>query len=1008
MNDKLTIPGVFADIANAIREKNGETNKILPENMPDKIRAITTGATIKTTDGWEGTPVPSSGIAGNVYFNKDMPTEQVAAIFDSIEMFNTGEGVYITAFIYNNAQVDDNDYTNGIMLYKFDVGTGASYQMVGVIDNYESPIFQSGPYFADSFQGWNPDYTSYEVPVGYENQLTTLSVALGVKIENERVSSVLSSTPFIFTPGETITLEGEYDGDTVVNNDHAVISRPTAVPNSGHVGTVYFNNKLSIEETREIFSQLEFVKGSDGDWYYTMLASESKTGVSIITGNDANYQPSKTGYWVVYSKNGTLSAIPFHQFDTFAEQLGYIGWNPNSNSLSFDDVAISESIDDATGELVQIGHMNDLLANVFSTTPFEGTDEDANETFELDMKQYIENKKIPLKIKMNVKKSGALVKSSSGWSGTPIPDSGNVEKLYFNTEYAPEDVLTFMFDMMAELDPTFDPTDPETEITFPICICQIQNKTVGLVLAYEDNSFMIVGMDMSNGSLVEIVFVYSLNSETNSSLYDYLGFIGWNPALNGVIELNTDILDITLLIGADGYPLWREVVNRLSCLISITPITKGNGQEIKLEGIYDGNTLEVKELPKDGWNAATVPNSGHVNKVYFNTDMPNAEVIELLKTLTYVDLGLGGLMCPLIANTAMDKIFFAMTDGGWGYHIAYSTSLSPDDMIIIFNAFGTEPDPEPGWPTCWNPDINYNEIGNIDSDVLGDFMGFTIGAENDKISSIFSIEPPSEANTINLVPYVEDKKIPLKIKIANEAIDTTLVTGWYGTEVYGDGMYDSTDIRFNNHLSIKEADQLMKQLTYGDYLGTGEQIYIYICLYYYSSPDEKIFSYINKLDDGYVITAGHYANDRWIMYNSSPSSEASVGFLGWNPDREPYFGIDYKEATTKFDFPVAQENDKITGLISVGNTDQCFKKETAVLEGEYRGITIDVTENTVLDIRSLIETYKEIPLYININVKTNDEPEDTIDWEYPVQNGDELTITQAYSLTQQDNTLEVE
>ena len=992
MNDNLTIPGVFADIANAIREKNGETNKILPENMPAKIRAITTGATIKTTDGWEGTPVPSSGIVEKIYYNKELSVEEVVAIFDTIDMLDFEDGYSTTAFIFNEVQIDDEYYINGILLDKKHDNTGVSYHLVGIIDNYEFTIFQSGPYFVDSFQGWNPDMLN-EAPVGYENKLDEIVLMTGMTIENEKVSSVISATPFELIKGEVITLEGEYDGNPVVNNDYAKITKPIVVPNTGYVGKVYFNNKLTIEETRDILSELEYVNGSDGDYYYYILRSEN-SNVQIVTGRDAEGKPSKE-FWITCVKDGNITAIPFHQFDSFQEQLGYIGWDPNTDYFTFGDTALSE-FTNSDGNLVQVGHMNDKLINVFSTTPFEGFDKDANETLEVDLRQYIENQQIPLKLKMNVKKGGISVKADGGWVGSPIPDNGYANRVYFNREYPAQEVVQLITDIVTEINPSTSILDMENEI-YPILV----NDHTVLCLSVNKGVF---GLFALSDDEIDIIFVYGANEEKNTEIYNQFSCIGWFPTTEyypGYLEINDYIIDMRSYLG-DTYSVWRDAVDRISCIISTTPFVRDKAQEVKMEGTYDGSTLVVDRLSEGSMEDIPVPNTGYIDKVYFNTSMSNEEVINMLKGLTYVDLGYGVPMCPLLANESLDKIFFATTDNGLGWHIAYTTSLSTDDMILIFNSYGTEPAPEPEWPTCWNPDINYDEIGVINGNVLSNFSGFDIGTDNDKLSSIFYTTSLVGANTIDLLPYIEKNKMPLSIKLADNIVDepTTVLTGWIGVTVPGTYTWDSSSIYYNDNLTIEETDKILSQLTYGDYLGTGEQIYIYLCVYYYSSPEDKSYLHIKKLSDGYVITSGYY--EEWVIYNSSPSSQETIGFIGWNPDKEPRLGFDYKNSSTNFDFPVAQENDKISSVISLRR----FRADKFQLEGEYTGITIDVTKNTTIDVRSLIETYGEIPLYININV--NPDAEDDIDWEYPVQNGDELTITQAYSLTQQDNTLEVE
>ena len=42
MDNNITIKSLLTDIGDAIREKNGETDKIIANEMPNKIRALST------------------------------------------------------------------------------------------------------------------------------------------------------------------------------------------------------------------------------------------------------------------------------------------------------------------------------------------------------------------------------------------------------------------------------------------------------------------------------------------------------------------------------------------------------------------------------------------------------------------------------------------------------------------------------------------------------------------------------------------------------------------------------------------------------------------------------------------------------------------------------------------------------------------------------------------------------------------------------------------------------
>lgn len=222
MNDDLTIPGVFSDIANAIREKNGETNKILPKNMPDKIRAITTGATIHTPDGWKGTPIPTEGYIDRVYFNTDMSVDEVVAIFDTVDVVEVETDVYITMFFYDKIFNDDIYEEYKLCLHKVVNDSGTSYALIGYTHEDEFPMFKIGSYFEDDYVGWNPDMPN-PVRFNVNNNINTMSPIPGLIVDNKKVSSIMSVTPFEFVNGETIALEGEYRGITIDVTENTTI-----------------------------------------------------------------------------------------------------------------------------------------------------------------------------------------------------------------------------------------------------------------------------------------------------------------------------------------------------------------------------------------------------------------------------------------------------------------------------------------------------------------------------------------------------------------------------------------------------------------------------------------------------------------------------------------------------------------------------------------------------------------------------------------------------------------
>ena len=197
---------------------------------------------------------------------------------------------------------------------------------------------------------------------------------------------------------ETIQLSGDYDGSTLAIDVSEKWNDGTPVPNTGYVEKVYINTGLSLNEVMQILAIL------DGENAYLVLsASQTDREMMNYPFLYAGYN-SEQGILTIYGKDAINSGV--------VAILDNSGWNPNFNGEFIVNHEVYSKFTDTNKEHPDASL---FLTKLFSITPFTKT-----EGNKIDVRELLDNRKLPLTI--NVK--GA----SSGASG--------VKKLDFTRDYA--------------------------------------------------------------------------------------------------------------------------------------------------------------------------------------------------------------------------------------------------------------------------------------------------------------------------------------------------------------------------------------------------------------------------------------------------------------------------------------------------------------------------------------------------------------------------------------------
>lgn len=265
-----------------------------------------------------------------------------------------------------------------------------------------------------------------------------------------------------------------------------------------------------------------------------------------------------------------------------------------------------------------------------------------------------------------------------------VPNSGYVNKVYFDTSLSVDEVES-IFEIIE-----YNLNDVIYASLFS------SNDESHFVQLIKQDDFVAIVDAISEG----IVFSNKINSDMG------VDFIGWRSDYTGVIEFN----DMTLSTMVDGETSFE--------------IGYQNDKLIDLFYTYPSELIK-EEVTTLG---TAVPNSGYVEKVYFNTNLSVEEVVSILETIDYNNIG---VLANVVLYNGLEENMQLLSITGKNEENPYAISLN--DEILIF----TSEDMGFGF-VGWNPEISFITIS---SNVVNEYDGLSVGSNNDKLSSLISITP---------------------------------------------------------------------------------------------------------------------------------------------------------------------------------------------------------------------------------------------------------------------------
>lgn len=336
------------------------------------------------------------------------------------------------------------------------------------------------------------------------------------------------------------------------------------------------------------------------------------------------------------------------------------------------------------------------------------------------------------------------------WKGTPVPNSGFVEKVYINTNLDTDNVISLL-----------DTISTDNNGTYIVTFFNTETGGDGIIITDVGKAYPSAGI---NGYVILVgsTLIFISNQEVQEGIKQlepslFSDFVGWNPNMSNVLEINSNSVTI-IDFGLEN--------DKLSSLFSITPFEEVQ-EEVTLDSWAEDIADAIRE--KKGieniveYSGTPVPNSGAVGTLYLNGKASVEDTKKILSSLTYEQNGTDIYRYWVFrkkdtTNYLGCYINKRIVNGVEEYSI--ECNPSSDKYITAFLTKGySEIFPIEGWGTT-TIDFNFD-------------IGEGYGLENNKLSSIISITPFEETEVKILIPRLNFAQEIRDISTGTDTSDAT-------------------------------------------------------------------------------------------------------------------------------------------------------------------------------------------------------------------------------------------
>lgn len=251
----------------------------------------------------------------------------------------------------------------------------------------------------------------------------------------------------------------------------------------------------------------------------------------------------------------------------------------------------------------------------------------------------------------------------------------------------------------------------------------------------------------------------------------------------------------------------KESINAVDVLLEEEHFSfKGEINE-KVDKSFQKLSDDLGEV-KLGIKGTPVPNTGYVDNVYFNTSLSVDEVEEIVNSLPENAFNnIEGM--PLYLLIAKD-------------YYTIGILKTNDGQIVISDTFDDDPNSSffannVSSYTGWNP--NRDSYVAINSEVVSELQGFSIGKYNELLANLISTTPfvkeTLPEDSIEQVAF----KINKKINVLEEKIGSEISSGGMSKKLVIDiGFSDLIDNRFNSDYVIDYNKFYLVTVTFDSYI----------------------------------------------------------------------------------------------------------------------------------------------------------------------------------------------